>query len=391
MDQMNNKKNQKQQTTTPFEGPYKTKKSAVPGKAGLGYSTARHLARTALKKVMAKEETQIDEVSKKTLGSYISKASVDMANRTADATHKKTQAGADYAHSISRGMSVKQADAGMKKDYDAAKPDVKKAVKRMYGIDKAVSRLTKEEVEQVDEISSDMLRKAKHKAYALSSKADDEGKTKEADKRFSQGVRFQNREYDVSKKEGQKLSKYMAQKEEVETGTEEMTTITFKAFRTSLIEKTLTAAEMKKREEVAKAIERENPKMPMGKKMAIATATAKKVAEDMHYCAKHVYSKLYGEGLVVEGEHAEPDAEGQIEWYTVEFAHGKEVVFTEDVRIMAAEYHMNHKPKKKKMSEEEQEVEEELKGNQHKIDANKNGKIDAHDFQLLRAKKNRTK
>jgi len=35
----------------------------------------------------------------------------------------------------------------------------------------------------------------------------------------------------------------------------------------------------------------------------------------------------------------------------------------------------------------EDEVQEELKGNQHKIDANKNGKIDAHDFQLLRGKK----
>jgi hypothetical protein len=31
---------------------------------------------------------------------------------------------------------------------------------------------------------------------------------------------------------------------------------------------------------------------------------------------------------------------------------------------------------------------EELKGNQHKIDANKNGKVDAHDFKLLRSKKN---
>jgi hypothetical protein len=48
----------------------------------------------------------------------------------------------------------------------------------------------------------------------------------------------------------------------------------------SLDEKTLTPAEMKKREEVAKAIERENPNMPMSKKMAIATATAKKVAEE---------------------------------------------------------------------------------------------------------------
>ena len=44
-------------------------------------------------------------------------------------------------------------------------------------------------------------------------------------------------------------------------------------------EKTLTPAEKKKREEVAKAIERDNPDMPMDKKMAIATATAKKVAE----------------------------------------------------------------------------------------------------------------
>jgi len=49
----------------------------------------------------------------------------------------------------------------------------------------------------------------------------------------------------------------------------------------SIDEKKLTPAEMKKREEVAKAIARENPKMPMGKKMAIATATAKKVAEDV--------------------------------------------------------------------------------------------------------------
>lgn len=46
-------------------------------------------------------------------------------------------------------------------------------------------------------------------------------------------------------------------------------------------EKTLTPAEKKKREEVAQAISRDNPDMPMDKKMAIATATAKKVAEDI--------------------------------------------------------------------------------------------------------------
>lgn len=40
-----------------------------------------------------------------------------------------------------------------------------------------------------------------------------------------------------------------------------------------------------------------------------------------------------------------------------------------------------------KLSNEEVETNEELKGNQHKIDANKNGKVDGHDFKLLRSKK----
>lgn len=46
-----------------------------------------------------------------------------------------------------------------------------------------------------------------------------------------------------------------------------------------IMEKKLTDAEKKKREEVAKAIERDDPTMAMDKKMAIATATAKRVAE----------------------------------------------------------------------------------------------------------------
>ena len=49
-------------------------------------------------------------------------------------------------------------------------------------------------------------------------------------------------------------------------------------LRNKLQEKTLTPAEMSKREEIAKAIHRENPGMPMAKKMAIATAQAKKSA-----------------------------------------------------------------------------------------------------------------
>lgn len=53
-----------------------------------------------------------------------------------------------------------------------------------------------------------------------------------------------------------------------------------RAMGAALEEKKLTKAEMKKREEIAQAIERDQPGMDMSKKMAIATATAKRVAED---------------------------------------------------------------------------------------------------------------
>lgn len=53
-----------------------------------------------------------------------------------------------------------------------------------------------------------------------------------------------------------------------------------KSLSLILREKRLTPAEMSKREEVAKAIERKNPGMEKGKKMAIATTVAKRVAEE---------------------------------------------------------------------------------------------------------------
>lgn len=53
------------------------------------------------------------------------------------------------------------------------------------------------------------------------------------------------------------------------------------SFAFFVMEKTLTPAELKKREEIARAIERENPGIDKSKKMAIATAQAKKVAEEV--------------------------------------------------------------------------------------------------------------
>jgi len=68
--------------------------------------------------------------------------------------------------------------------------------------------------------------------------------------------------------------------------------------------------------------------------------------EDVHYCAKHVRSTILGDGIVLEAQHADPDEEGNIEWYMVEFTSGIRKVYTEDLEIMIAEYHGNHKKKR---------------------------------------------
>jgi len=112
-----------------------------------------------------------------------------------------------------------------------------------------------------------------------------------------------------------------------------------------LAEKEMTPAQMKKREEIAQSMSDADFKKRYGKdwmsvKMATATKQAMKEDQDVqeeeyidHWCAKHVYHDVYGEGVVVEGEHAVPDQEGKIEWYTVEFSHGKETVFTEEKKL----------------------------------------------------------
>lgn len=187
-----------------------------------------------------------------------------------------------------------------------------------------------------------------------------------------------------------------------------------KSFLT-LAEREMTPAQMKKREEIAQSMSDADFKKRYGKdwmavKMATATKQAMKEDQDVeevyidHWCAKHVYHDVFGEGVVVEGEHAVPDENGKIEWYTVEFAHGKETVFTEDVEVMHERMHGHMMKKKRKMSEMDDECEmddeddeddeeemmkkkqmgEALVGQQHKIDMNKNQKIDAQDFHLLR-------
>jgi len=69
-----------------------------------------------------------------------------------------------------------------------------------------------------------------------------------------------------------------------------------------------------------------------------------------HQCAIHVKSESFGEGRTITTQHADPDAEGNIEWYDVMFEHGIErYVPTSTLEILVSEMHMHSKKKKKMM------------------------------------------
>ena len=86
------------------------------------------------------EVEQIDEISKATLGSYVKKAATD--------ARINSMIGKDFEHKAktSRKPSMKDASTELSTQYKS------KAWKRSDNIAKAVDRLTKEEVEQIDEL-----------------------------------------------------------------------------------------------------------------------------------------------------------------------------------------------------------------------------------------------
>ena len=116
--------------------------AAISKAATQGIGSTRH-ANNALmekgKEIKKEEVEQIDELSKSTLGSYVKSAARDVgASRSL---------GADFKNKAekSRKPSTKAASSRLSDRFNAV------AQKRHAGIGKAVERLTKEEVEQVDE------------------------------------------------------------------------------------------------------------------------------------------------------------------------------------------------------------------------------------------------
>ncbi len=84
-------------------------------------------------------------------------------------------------------------------------------------------------------------------------------------------------------------------------------------------------------------------KVIQGPTQPVVKEENKEVAEGQvdkaHYCATHVEHPLYGEGECIAEAHADPDADGNIEWYTVQFSDGVRKVYTEAMKVKKAKMH----------------------------------------------------
>lgn len=136
--------------------------------------------------------------------------------------------------------------------------------------DAAHAGIVHEEVEPIAELSTDLLKRYQ--------KASDKSQ-KDMHKKIDKGVDY-NTHNKLLHKTGKRENGWADAQRRVRSGYSHITD-SAKVEGDQIDEKTLTPAELKKREEVAKAMERDTPGMDKSKKMAIATAVAKRVAESM--------------------------------------------------------------------------------------------------------------
>lgn len=62
-----------------------------------------------------------------------------------------------------------------------------------------------------------------------------------------------------------------------------------------------------------------------------------------HDCATHVEHAEFGEGTPIYGQHADPDENGNVSWYNVQFEHGiEEGVSVDELTILSESSHEDH-------------------------------------------------
>ena len=300
-------------------------------------------------KVMATEDAeQIDELSKGALGNYIKQAKKHVR----------------YAGKLY--VRARQDDNENEKKYAD-----NLARKRYKGINQAVDKLTKEDVEQIDELSKDTLHNYADKA--ADARSHRKLSTKKVDNRYK-GVAT--------------AYKKLLAKEDVEQ-VDEISKATMGRYINRAKDQIDAASYRQGHRDsrgsggdtVAKGIERKLSKRHGGIELAVKKLTKEEAALtpeeiemieakmagvapgsmdcDKHMCATKVFHKEWAEGTPIKTMHADPDADGLIEWYDVMFDHGIERVMTEDMEILQAESHMHSK---KKMKEEVEELDELSRG-----------------------------
>ena len=119
--------------------------------------------------------------------------------------------------------------------------------------------------------------------------------------------------------------------------------------------------------------------------LAPQTEATEKPVDRAHFCATHVEHATFGPGTCISEAHADPDAEGNIAWYTVQFADGTRKIDTADLKVTEGK---SHSHSKKPMKESEETVDEaNIKHpNQQKLDVHEPEKdeLTAKDFEMLR-------
>jgi len=104
-------------------------------------------------------------------------------------------------------------------------------------------------------------------------------------------------------------------------------------------------------------------------------------ANTQHLCAKNVVHENWGEGVCIPTMHADPDEDGNIEWYDVMFDHGiEEQVSIEELKVTKAESHI-HSSYKKKIKESDDEDDDDMEDDEDdkKKKVGKKGKKDEVD------------
>lgn len=233
-----------------------SKKDAKEGKH-VSAAVYDKMSKHAMKKANEEFE-QIDELSKKTLRSYMAKA-----------------VGSKAAHDYAAGLAAAY-------DLDDVKNrNLQKSKKRTDGLVKAIVKTTREEVELIDELSQEKMT-----SYMRAAKKDINKNLRSGDPQ-------------PGSKRAAKVEKRVA------------------GYRKAW----------------AKVEQQNEEKDTPGNGYS-------------HQCALHVKSEQFGEGRTLFSQHAEPDSDGNIEWYDVMFDEGIKRVYTNEIEILVSEAHMNHKKKK---------------------------------------------